>query len=225
MTTTQDREEGKPTYMAAEIVMMNKTMRCGVTLAAGTTLLGVMSLWGCGGGSSNNGSSGLPGGTATRAQVLRGRYLVTAVGGCGDCHSGGVEDVNATTWLSGYHAGAQTGSFAIGPFTTYAANLTSDKTTGLGNWTSQQIFNAFRLGKDPNGKFLAPPMPWPVFRNMTDEDTWAIVAYLQSLKPTVNAVPESQGPPGAGGTPDWSGSYANLTPLAPYPGATENNVP
>jgi mono/diheme cytochrome c family protein len=194
-------------------------------MGAGTALLGLSSLWGCGGGDSSNNSSGLPGSTPTRAQVLRGRYIVTAIGGCGDCHSGGSENLNSNTWLSGYHTGAQTGSFPIGPFTTYAANITQDKTTGIGNWTSQQIFNAFRTGKDPEGKFLAPPMPWPVFRNMTDDDTWSLVAYLQSLKPTVNAVPESQGPPGAGGTPDWSGTYAGLTPLASYPATTENNVP
>lgn len=194
-------------------------------MGAGTLLLGLLSLWGCGGGDSNN-SSGLPGGNATRAQVLRGRYLVTAVGACSDCHGGGGNPSNPQ-WLSGYAAGTPAGgqSFAIGPFTTYAANITSDKTTGIGNWTSQQIFNALRLGKDPAGKFLAPPMPWPIFRNMTDDDIWSIVAYLQSLKPAVNAVPESQGPPGADGKPDWSSAYQNLTPLASYPAATENNVP
>lgn len=210
---------------AAENTMQKKTMRYGVMLGGGTALLGLLSLWGCGGGSGNNNSSGLPGGAATRAQVLRGRYLVTAVGGCSDCHGGG--SPSNPLWLAGYKAGA-TGagqSFAIGPFTTYASNLTSDKTTGLGNWTSQQIFNALRLGKDPAGKYLAPPMPWPVFRNMSDEDTWAMVAYLQSLKAAPNAVPESQGPPGAGGTPDWTSSYADLAPLPSFPAATENNVP
>ena len=133
--------------------------------------------------------------------------------------------MSRSTWLSGYTTGSQGQSFAIGPFTTYAANITPDKETGIGNWTSQQIFNAFRLGKDPDGKYLAPPMPWPAFRNMSDDDTWAMVAYLQNLKAVSNAVPESQGPPGADGKPDWSSAYQHLTPLAPYPAPTENNVP
>ena len=209
---------------------MKNTIRYGVLLGAGTTLLGVLSFWGCGGGSGNNNGSGLPGGAPTRAQVLRGRYLVTTVGGCSDCHGGGGSPDNPH-WLSGYSSDPVAGGqrFDLGPFNslrTFSANLTSDKTTGIGNWTSQQIFNAFRLGKDPAGKYLAPPMPWPDFRNMTDADTWAMVAYLQSLKPATNAVPASEGPgDGPDGKPDWSSAYASLAPLPAYPAATENNVP
>lgn len=194
--------------------------------ATAILLLMAASLWGCGSNSSSATSkaTGLPLGKATRTQVLRGRYIVTSVAACGDCHSGN-QNLNAATWLAGYKSGAQGQSFQVGPFTTYAANLTSDKTAGIGNWTPQQIFSAFRLGKDPTGKYLAPPMPWPVFRNMSDEDTWALVAYLQSLKPASNVVPELQGPPGADGKPDWSNAYQNLTPLPTYPAATETNVP
>lgn len=80
--------------------------------------------------------------------------------------------------------------------------------------------------RDRTGNYLAPPMPWPNFRNMTDADTWAMVAYLQSLKPATNAVPASEGPGnGPDGKPDWSSAYTSLTPLPAYPAAAENNVP
>lgn len=187
-------------------------------------LIGASALWGCSGGSDNAVQSGLPNGAITREQVLRGRYLVTAVAACSDCH-GGNNDPNSANWLAGYTAGSPNGSFQIGPFKTYAANLTADPTTGLGNWTAQDIYNALHNGKDKDGKYLPPPMPWTVFRNMTDADLWAIAAYLKSLKPISNAVPASQGPPGADGKPDWSGSYQNLPSLPAYPAGSEVNVP
>ena len=154
---------------------------------------------GCG---SDNG-----GGSAQHEQVLRGRYLVTAVGGCADCHSSG-KDPNDPMWLAGYTEGTPGQPFQVGPFNVYPANLTPDPDTGLGNWTAQQIFDALRTGKDDQGQYLCPPMPWPAFRNMTDDDLNAVVAYLQSLVPVHNEVPESEGPnPFPNGHGDWSSAY------------------
>lgn len=197
-----------------------------VAMSVGAALLAGVSLWGCGGGSSSNTNvGGLPAGRATRTQVLQGRYLVTAVADCSGCH-GGNDNPGDPNWLAGYStANNPGGSFSIGAFTTYAANITQDKATGIGNWTSQAIFNALRNGKDSQGQYLCPPMPWTTFRNMTDSDLWSIVAYLQSLKPVSNAVTPSQGPPGAGGQPDWSSAYQNLQPLPAYPSGNETNVP
>lgn len=191
-------------------------------MGAGLGLLITMSLYGCEGSSTT--SLGLPGGKATRAQVLQGRYLVTGVGDCSGCH-GGNGTPSDPNWLAGYStANNPAGAFKIGTFNTYAANITQDKATGIGNWTSQQIFNALRNGQDPSGKYLCPPMPWPSIRNMSDSDLWAIVAYLQSVKAVSNNVPDSQGPPGANGTTDWSSAYSNLQPLPNYPASNENNV-
>ncbi|MCW3096537.1 MAG: hypothetical protein JWL77_2155 [Chthonomonadaceae bacterium] len=205
--------------------MKRKTFLYTTLMSAGPALLVVVGLWGCGGGSNNNNTSGLPAGTATRAQVLQGRYLVTAVGDCTGCH-GGNNNPGDPNWLAGYStANNPTGTFQIGPFKTYASNITQDKTTGIGNWTSQDIFNALRNGKDPQGAFLCPPMPWTTFRNMTDSDLWSIVAYLQSIKAVSNAVPPQQGPPGTNGQTDWSSAYTGLQPLPSYPAGNENNVP
>ena len=178
-------------------------------------------------GSAPAGVGGLPLGAATTAQIVHGRYIVTAQGACAECHSAGGDNPNDPNWLAGYIADPavnpnQTGKFSIGPFTFYSANLTPDAATGLGNWTPQQIFNALRTGHDAAGNFLCPPMPWPVFRNMTDSDLWSIVAYLRSIKPVSNAVPEGTGPGvPAGQHPDCAPFYANLAPLPPYPAANE----
>jgi mono/diheme cytochrome c family protein len=205
--------------------MKRTTLGYASIMSAGPVLLVVGSLWGCGGNGGASSATGLPSGKATRAQVLQGRYLVTAVGDCTGCH-GGNNNPGDPNWLAGYSAANNpAGSFPIGPFTTYAANITQDKATGIGNWTSQDIFNALRNGKDPQGKYLCPPMPWTTFRNMTDSDIWAIVAYLQSVKAVSNNVTPSQGPPGADGQPDWSSAYQHLQPLPAYPAGNENSVP
>ena len=77
-------------------------------------------------------------------------------------------------------------------------NLTPDKETGLGGWTSDQIVTAITTGKIPDGRMLSPIMPWPALSKLTHEDALAIAAYLKSLPAVKNAVP---GPYKAGETP------------------------
>ena len=61
----------------------------------------------------------------------------------------------------------------------YTANLTPDKETGLGTWTAQQFIDTIRNGRvQGHGRQLLPPMPWPMYRNMTDSDLRAVFAYL-----------------------------------------------
>jgi mono/diheme cytochrome c family protein len=171
---------------------------------------------------TSNDGPGLPDGEATRDQVLQGRYFVTS-SGCIDCHNRGVDDPNDPLWLAGFTEGTAGQPFMIGPFKTYAANLTPDEETGLGSWSAEDIFNALRNGKNIEDRFLAPPMPWPVTRNLTDDDLWSIVAYLRSIEPVNNAVPASEGPI-VNGEVDWSSAYADLQPLPPYPAGNEIEV-
>ncbi|MGH9462791.1 MAG: c-type cytochrome [Vicinamibacteria bacterium] len=71
----------------------------------------------------------------------------------------------------------------------YAANLTPDPETGIGKRYNEPSFiAAIRTGKKPEGEPLLPPMPWPAYKNMTDEDLKAIYAYLQTLTPVNNFV-------------------------------------
>jgi mono/diheme cytochrome c family protein len=121
----------------------------------------------------------LPSGTASLEQVLRGRQLVIQ-SNCANCHSHGKNDPSDPAWLAGVLPNVSGGTFTIGAVKTYAANLTPDMETGLGEHTDRQIFNSLRFGLDPEdtpdvvitsntpgqGNFpadphyLAPPMPW-----------------------------------------------------------------
>ena len=73
----------------------------------------------------------------------------------------------------------------------YARNLTPDKNTGLGSWTEDMFVKTIRNGKHQGeGRPILPPMPWQDFSHMTDPDLKAIWAFLQSLPPISNAVPD-----------------------------------
>ena len=152
--------------------------------------------------------------------VKRGEYIVKSMG-CADCHTPNKMGPNGpepdqTKWLSGHPAemklppapapsGPWIASVAAtmtawsGPWgTSFTANLTPDKETGTGQWTEQQFVDTIRSGRHlGRGREILPPMPWPAIRNMTDADLKAIFAYLQSITPVKNRVPDPLPPPGA----------------------------
>jgi hypothetical protein len=99
------------------------------------------------------------------------------------------------TWL-----GAKTNTAFAGPWgVSFAANLTPDPETGLGRWTEETFIATLRTGRrEGKGRPLLPPMPWPMIRNLTDEDLASVFAYLQSLPPVRNRVAAPQDPPEAG---------------------------
>lgn len=84
---------------------------------------------------------------------------------------------------------------AAGPWgVSYAANITPDD-TGIGTWTEAQFIKAIREGKSKGmegTRPILPPMPWPSYKNMTDEDLKALFAYLKTIKPINNVVPNPQ---------------------------------
>jgi hypothetical protein len=84
-----------------------------------------------------------------------------------------------------------------------AANITPDNDTGIGKWSDEQIVNAIRSGKRPEGTLIGPAMPIVFYRNMWDSDVLATVAYLRPVKAVNHAaeksvykspLPESYGP-------------------------------
>jgi mono/diheme cytochrome c family protein len=125
------------------------------------------------------------------SQVERGKYLVS-VGGCTDCHTRGHFFGKPDT--SAFLAGSDVGFSVAGLGTFVGRNLTPDKETGLGNWTDEQILAALQKGVRPDGRMLAPSMPWRNYANLTRDDALAIVAYLRSLPPVKNEVPPPFGP-------------------------------
>ncbi|HXQ50123.1 MAG TPA: cytochrome c [Stellaceae bacterium] len=129
--------------------------------------------------------------SAADAQVERGKYLVT-VGGCTDCHTPGsfLGNPDMTRFLGGSDVG-----FALPGLGVFVGrNLTPDKETGLGNWTRAQIVTAFTTGKRPDGRQLAPIMPWMAYAHLKKTDANAIAAFLQSLPPVKHAVAGPFGP-------------------------------
>jgi hypothetical protein len=155
-------------------------------------------------------------GSVSKDQVARGRYLVDA-GGCDDCHTpkvmspkGPAPDMSRR--LSGAPAGTRvpavpagllsttgwgaltTGDLTIwaGPWgVSFAANLTPDKTTGMGTWTEAAFVKSMRTGKHKGAlRDILPPMPWQSVGKLNDDDLKAMFAYMQSLKPVANKVPD-----------------------------------
>lgn len=150
--------------------------------------------------------------------IERGKYLVS-IAACHDCHTpkvegpGGKPVLDEKRWLSGHpekapyptwsppdmeqrNAMALTNSMLTawaGPWgVSFAVNLTPDKETGIAEWSEENFIQALRTGKhqgQPNGRDILPPMPWEVYRFMTDDDLKAVLAYLKSIPPVKNQVP------------------------------------
>lgn len=128
---------------------------------------------------------------ADKHAIARGKYLVTT-NGCNDCHTPGYffGKPDMTRYLGGSDVGfgiPDLGVF-VGP------NLTPDKATGLGNWTTAQIVTALTSGVTPQGRKLAPAMPYDAYAHLTKSDALAIAAYLKSLPPVSHQVPGPFGP-------------------------------
>jgi hypothetical protein len=151
----------------------------------------------------------------TKEQRTRGEYLV-GFGGCNDCHSPKIMTAtgpapDTTKLLSGFPANGQLppvapGTLApdkwaamtnadltawVGPWgTSYAANITPDKATGIGGWSVDQFIKTMRTGKHLGvGRAILPPMPWFDIAVLTDRDLKAVYAYLMSVKAIENPVP------------------------------------
>jgi mono/diheme cytochrome c family protein len=122
------------------------------------------------------------------AIIERGRYLVHGPAHCSNCHVASLEDSRRAD--SGEDLPLSGGwEWQIGPLTVlYSANLTPDPDTGIGRYEDRELFRMLRHNVKPNGRAsLAELMP---FANMADDDLVAIVSYLRSSEPQVNAVPE-----------------------------------
>ena len=153
--------------------------------------------------------------------VARGEYLVM-VGGCHDCHTpwkmgpnGPEQDMERA--LSGHPeemviteapptgpgpwivASAATNTAHAGPWgVSFTANLTPDDNTGIGIWTEEIFIKTLRSGRHwGQARPILPPMPWFNYGKMSEQDLKAIYAYLRTVKPIHNRVPQPLPPAGA----------------------------
>ncbi|MDH5345034.1 MAG: cytochrome c [Gammaproteobacteria bacterium] len=127
-----------------------------------------------------------------QAAVNRGEYLVELLG-CGVCHTDGalIGEPDMRRALAGSSIGvAYTSPFENkNPGIVFATNLTPDRDTGIGRWTDDEIKDAIRAGLGRHGPNRILVMPWQAYARISDDDAWAIVAYLRSLEPVENTVP------------------------------------
>jgi mono/diheme cytochrome c family protein len=136
--------------------------------------------------------------------IARGKYLVEVAANCAECHTPVTAEgePDETYHLAGHVAGTPVpnntafkdlkGSGAV----IYARNLTPDPETGLGGWTEEEFRRTLKDGIAKDGRPLRHPMPWKRFlKAFTDEDIQAVWAYLRSLPPVKNRVPDAVASP------------------------------
>ncbi len=137
------------------------------------------------------------------AEVNRGKYLVTGLGHCGECHTahnslGGTEKAKA-------YQGATIDGW-------YAPNITSDLQQGIGGWSDAQLVSYLKTGVAPGKGIVAGPMAEVVTESLsklTDGDLAAIAAYLKSI-PAKESFPDTRPTTAADATPAGSGSYVTF---------------
>ncbi len=110
--------------------------------------------------------------------IAKGQYIFAVAGGCA-CHTEPKKEANV---------GARPYPIPFGKV--YSTNITSDKETGLGNWTDQQILDAIVKGVRRDGSKLLPVMPFEKYSGMAQEDLKALIAYLRTLKAAKKVTPE-----------------------------------
>jgi mono/diheme cytochrome c family protein len=135
--------------------------------------------------------------------LARGTYLVDHVLLCNDCHSerdwsiyggppkpplgAGRECMTRDTETIGVRVSEGQGKF---PGVLCIRNITPDINSGIGQWTDGELIRAMREGVDHVGKGLFPIMPYFIYRNISDKDAAAIVAYMRKLPPLAADRPE-----------------------------------
>ena len=135
----------------------------------------------------------------TPERIARGKMIFQNISDCDGCHSQrDFSRVDGPVVESGRGRGSVMSALLNGlPGTVVAPNITPDPETGIGTWTDGEKIRAIREGVDRDGRALFPMMPYPEYRNMSDEDVEAVVAYLNSLAPVEkSAAEDSIGLPG-----------------------------
>lgn len=126
---------------------------------------------------------------ATPELLARGSYLAHNVSICMDCHSArDWSRFSAPVVEDSLGKGGEPFGHAIGlPGEFYGANITP---AAVGAWSDGELISAFTGGVTPAGKALFPIMPWPAFAQLCERDVHAITAFVRSLAPIDNVVPE-----------------------------------
>ena len=127
----------------------------------------------------------------TPERIERGRYLAHSVTICMDCHS--------TRDWSKFSGPLTEGTLGMGgdrfdesvglPGTFFAKNITPK---GIQRYTDGELFRVITTGVNKEGRAMFPLMPYRYYGKMDREDIYSIIAYIRTLQPVVNEVPESE---------------------------------
>ncbi len=109
--------------------------------------------------------------------IARGKHLVEAITPCADCHG---DNLGGETMINDPIMAVVS-----------SANLTSGKGGAASEFSDEDWVRALRYGVSPEGKGLII-MPAIVTTNYSDEDLAAVVAYLRSVQPVDNELPENK---------------------------------
>jgi mono/diheme cytochrome c family protein len=136
-------------------------------------------------------AAAIPEAAEAQNKIKRGEYLVLIMD-CAGCHTPGVllGKPDSERFLAGSEVGFQIPGLRI----YFPPNLTPARKTGLGKWSEADIIKAVRTGERPDGRMLAPVMPYHSYSELSDADAQALASYLKSLKPIQHQVPAIIGP-------------------------------
>ena len=119
--------------------------------------------------------------------LANGKYMFAA-GGCAECHAvpregcGDLKIKQAVILAGGRCLKTPFGTFSV-------PNISPDKATGIGNWTTLDFVTAMKHGVAPDGTHLYPAFPYPSYQRITYEDLIDLKAYLDTLPAVNNKVP------------------------------------
>jgi len=122
---------------------------------------------------------------AAETPVERGEYLVRGPMGCGNCHT--PQGPNGPDMAKELAGGQPVIDDAM--MKAISANITP--AGPMGGWSDAELARAIREGIRPDGSLIGPPMPFAFYRNLSDTDLAAIVAFLRTVPPVENDVPKS----------------------------------
>ena len=120
------------------------------------------------------------------AVIARGRHLVYTTAHCIYCHSRSNADSLVALGQEVPLDGGVVFDLDLGKV--YSKNITSDKETGIGKFSDEEIARTLRFGVHPDGAAVLDFMP---FHNLSDEDLTAILSFIRTQKPVHNVVPSN----------------------------------
>ncbi len=120
-------------------------------------------------------AAGIAAGAAhAEPSIERGEYLVRGIAGCGNCHTPLGPD--------GFVMEQELGGRLVEQnemFTAIAPNITPSGS--VAEWSDAELARAIREGIRPDGSLIGPPMPFPMYRGLGDDDLASIVMFLRTL--------------------------------------------